>query len=158
MPNKKLYPQRRQLASPPPIPDPKGGVQAGAGSGAGIGAGAFFAGALRFGTVLFVAFFAVFFDDALIVFFFLRAGAAFFLLAFFLAFFAMIVLPFVTASVKSARLSEEPRTTQTVLRYHAERTPAHSAGAEGRITASLRSALNRRGVGPPVAQSINSTV
>jgi hypothetical protein len=147
---------QRQLLSPVPIPDPMGGGQDGAGSGAGIGAGAFFTGALRFGAAFLVTFLAVFFADAFIVFFFLRAGAAFFLLDFLFAFFAINVLPFVQV--------EHPvgphRRPHYQKLYIAEPNEAFTqpAAVTGRPAMCGRRSRSRCGHGPPVAQSINSTV
>lgn len=155
------------------MPDPIGGGQDGAGSGAGagaaagIGAGALLTGALRFGAVgaaFFGAalFFAVFFFGAAFIVFFLRAGAAlflavFFLVALFFAFFAIIVLPFMTASGETTR-SQPETAMRKRLRYAAKPKPAQPTVAAGRAAECGGRSRTCRGHGPPVAQSINSTV
>ena len=147
--------QPRQLLSPVPIPEPMGGGQDGAGSGAGIGAGALFAGAFRFGAAFLVIFLAVFFGAAFIAFFFLRAGAAFFLLAFLFAFFAIIVLPFIAGE------SVGPTRDRIALKHstrEAEEDAAQPADMAGRSAGCGQRSRSRCGHGPPVAQSINSTV
>jgi hypothetical protein len=127
------------------------GAGAGAGSGAGaaiigagFGAGGFLigaclAGALCFGAAFFAFFFgAAFFFADFTSFFFLRAGAAFFFFAdffFAFAFFAMMDLPILATGLKLNPLWPPPVQA--------------TAGADGHST---------DGHGPPVAQSINSTV
>jgi len=143
------------------MPDP-GGVQDGAGSGAGagaagIGAGAFLTGALRFGAAFFFAF--TFFGAAFIV-FILRAGAAFFFATFFLvaflfAFFAIIVLPFMRVENPSDP-SPGPHCPETTYATRPSQAAQPTAAGHGAVLAGRSRTCG--GHGPPVAQSINSTV
>jgi len=167
------------LLSPP---EPGGGGQDGAGAGSDIGGGggagffagagfiagagifagaAFTAGALRLGAAFFAtffgAFFAVFFAADFTVFFFLCAGAAFFFVNFFFAFdfdfFAMIVLPIDATSENPVGPHGRPGS-----RHNNDRAPIQLAAADGRIADRGRCSPSAGGHGPPVAQSINSTV
>lgn len=128
----------------------------GAGAGAGFGAGGFFAAAAFFGAaalgaalafaVLADFFGALFFATTR---FFLRAGAAFtrffVFLAFDFAFFAFF------AMIASRSLRLRVRFANATIRYIA------TAAAAPAVLESPFPA-NASGPGPPVAQSINSTV
>jgi|SRR6476620_11308258 len=128
----------------------------GAGAGAGFGAGGFFAaaaffGAAALGAALAFAFLADFFGALFFATtrFFLRAGAAFtrffVFLVFDFAFFAFF------AMIASRSLRLRVRFANATIRYIA------TAAA---VPAVLESPFpaNASGTGPPVAQSINSTV
>jgi len=128
----------------------------GAGAGAGFGAGGFFAaaaffGAAALGAALAFAFLADFFGALFFATtrFFLRAGAAFtrffVFLVFDFAFFAFF------AMIASRSLRLRVRFANATIRYIA------TAAA---VPAVLESPFpaNSSGTGPPVAQSINSTV
>jgi len=124
-----------------------GAMGAGAGRGAGLGAARFFAAFLFF--VFLAALRAAFFIP---FFFFLRAGAArfafdFFVFAFFRFFdFAMIILPI--GSTKTRRHIRYGILPQPISPYSA----AAAAGARPAFSRSTS------GIGPPVAQSMSSTV
>jgi hypothetical protein len=128
----------------------------GAGAGAGFGAGGFFAaaaffGAAALGAALAFAFLADFFGALFFATtrFFLRAGAAFtrffVFLAFDFAFFAFF------AMIASRSLRLRVRFANATIRYIA------TAAAAPAVLESPFPA-NASGTGPPVAQSINSTV
>ena len=128
----------------------------GAGVGAGFGAGGFFAaaaffGAAALGAALAFAFLADFFGALFFATtrFFLRAGAAFtrffVFLAFDFAFFAFF------AMIASRSLRLRVRFANATIRYIA------TAAAAPAVLESPFPA-NASGTGPPVAQSINSTV
>ena len=128
----------------------------GAGAGAGFGAGGFFAaaaffGAAAFGAALAFAFLADFFGALFFATtrFFLRAGAAFtrffVFLVFDFAFFAFF------AMIASRSLRLRVRFANATIRYIA------TAAAAPAVLESPFPA-NASGAGPPVAQSINSTV
>ena len=128
----------------------------GAGAGAGFGAGGFFAaaaffGAAALGAALDFAFLADFFGALFFATtrFFLRAGAAFtrffVFLAFDFAFFAFF------AMIASRSLRLRVRFANATIRYIA------TAAAAPAVLESPFPA-NASGTGPPVAQSINSTV
>jgi hypothetical protein len=128
----------------------------GAGAGAGFGAGGFFAaaaffGAAALGAALAFAFLADFFGALFFATtrFFLRAGAAFtrffVFLVFDFAFFAFF------AMIASRSLRLRVRFANATIRYIA------TAAAAPAVLESPFPA-NASGTGPPVAQSINSTV
>jgi hypothetical protein len=128
----------------------------GAGAGAGFGAGGFFAaaaffGAAALGAALAFAFLADFFGALFFATtrFFLRAGAAFtrffVFLVFDFAFFAFF------AMIASRSLRLRVRFANATIRYIATAAAA-PAVLENPFPA------NASGTGPPVAQSINSTV
>lgn len=128
----------------------------GTGAGAGFGAGGFFAaaaffGAAALGAALDFAFLADFFGALFFATtrFFLRAGAAFtrffVFLAFDFAFFAFF------AMIASRSLRLRVRFANATIRYIA------TAAAAPAVLESPFPA-NASGTGPPVAQSINSTV
>ena len=128
----------------------------GAGAGAGFGAGGFFAAAAFFvaaalGAALAFAFLADFFGALFFATtrFFLRAGAAFtrffVFLVFDFAFFAFF------AMIASRSLRLRVRFANATIRYIA------TAAAAPAVLESPFPA-NASGTGPPVAQSINSTV
>lgn len=128
----------------------------GAGAGAGFGAGGFFAaaaffGAAALGAALAFAFLADFFGALFFATtrFFLRAGAAFtrffVFLVFDFAFFAFF------AMIASRSLRLRVRFANATIRYIA------TAAAAPAVLESPFPA-NASGAGPPVAQSINSTV
>jgi hypothetical protein len=128
----------------------------GAGVGAGFGAGGFFAaaaffGAAALGAALAFAFLADFFGALFFATtrFFLRAGAAFtrffVFLVFDFAFFAFF------AMIASRSLRLRVRFANATIRYIA------TAAAAPAVLESPFPA-NASGTGPPVAQSINSTV
>lgn len=128
----------------------------GAGAGAGFGAGGFFAaaaffGAAALGAALAFAFLADFFGALFFATtrFFLRAGAAFtrffVFLVFDFAFFAFF------AMIASRSLRLRVRFANATIRYIATAAAA-PAVLESPFPASAS------GTGPPVAQSINSTV
>ena len=128
----------------------------GAGAGAGFGAGGFFAaaaffGAAAFGAALAFAFLADFFGALFFAAtrFFLRAGAAFtrffVFLVFDFAFFAFF------AMIASRSLRLRVRFANATIRHIA------TAAASPAVLESPFPA-NASGAGPPVAQSINSTV
>ena len=135
---------------------------AGAGTGAGFGAGGFFGaaafGAAAFGAAAFgaaLAFGFVFLADFLAALFFattrffLRAGAAF------TRFFAFLVFDFAFfaffAMIASRSLRLRIRFANATIR-HIANAAASPAALETRLPA------NASGAGPPVAQSISSTV
>ena len=128
----------------------------GAGAGAGFGAGGFFAaaaffGAAALGAALDFAFLADFFGALFFATtrFFLRAGAAF------TRFFAFLVFDFAFfaffAMIASRSLRLRVRFANATIRYIA------TAAAAPAVLESPFPA-NASGAGPPVAQSINSTV
>jgi hypothetical protein len=128
----------------------------GAGAGAGFGAGGFFTaaaffGAAALGAALAFAFLADFFGALFFATtrFFLRAGAAFtrffVFLVFDFAFFAFF------AMIASRSLRLRVRFANATIRYIA------TAAAAPAVLESPFPA-NAWGTGPPVAQSINSTV
>ena len=128
----------------------------GAGAGAGFGAGGFFTaaaffGAAALGAALDFAFLADFFGALFFATtrFFLRAGAAFtrffVFLVFDFAFFAFF------AMIASRSLRLRVRFANATIRYIA------TAAAAPAVLESPFPA-NASGAGPPVAQSINSTV
>lgn len=128
----------------------------GAGAGAGFGAGGFFAaaaffGAAALGAALAFAFLADFFGALFFATtrFFLRAGAAF------TRFFAFLVFDFAFfaffAMIASRSLRLRVRFANATIRYIA------TAAAAPAVLESPFPA-NASGTGPPVAQSINSTV
>lgn len=128
----------------------------GAGAGAGFGAGGFFAaaaffGAAALGAALAFAFLADFYGALFFATtrFFLRAGAAFtrffVFLVFDFAFFAFF------AMIASRSLRLRVRFANATIRYIA------TAAAAPAVLESPFPA-NASGTGPPVAQSINSTV
>ena len=128
----------------------------GTGAGAGFGAGGFFAaaaffGAAALGAALAFAFLADFFGALFFATtrFFLRAGAAFtrffVFLVFDFAFFAFF------AMIASRSLRLRVRFANATIRYIA------TAAAAPAVLESPFPA-NASGTGPPVAQSINSTV
>ena len=128
----------------------------GAGAGAGFGAGGFFTaaaffGAAALGAALAFAFLADFFGALFFATtrFFLRAGAAFtrffVFLVFDFAFFAFF------AMIASRSLRLRVRFANATIRYIA------TAAAAPAVLESPFPA-NASGAGPPVAQSINSTV
>jgi hypothetical protein len=128
----------------------------GAGAGAGFGAGGFFTaaaffGAAALGAALAFAFLADFFGALFFATtrFFLRAGAAFtrffVFLVFDFAFFAFF------AMIASRSLRLRVRFANATIRYIA------TAAAAPAVLESPFPA-NASGTGPPVAQSINSTV
>lgn len=128
----------------------------GAGAGAGFGAGGFFTaaaffGAAALGAALAFAFLADFFGALFFATtrFFLRAGAAltrfFAFLVFDFAFFAFF------AMIASRSLRLRVRFANATIRYIA------TAAAAPAVLESPFPA-NASGTGPPVAQSINSTV
>src|SRR6185437_1825911 len=136
----------------------------GAGGAAGAGAGAAFFGAAFLALAFFgAAFFAAFLADFLAVFlaafftpFFLRAGAARFAFDFFafFRFFAMI-----SSDRVQPRLPRKICYSSFLPRILPRRPPQHdppySAATAGMVPGRLASGS---GTGPPVAQSINSTV
>lgn len=145
-----------------PKPELAGGAHDGAGAGAGSDAGiagaGFLAGALRFGAAFFAARFAGFLAADFAAFFFLRAGAAFFFdfVDFFFAFarfFAMIVLPIQATTVKFQSAPNRGRVHATLPTSSRQPAAANDPGA-----ASRRCFSSAGGQGPPLAQSINSTV
>jgi hypothetical protein len=146
-----------------PKPELAGGAHDGAGAGAGAGSGAgiagagFLAGALRFGAAFFAERFTGFRAADFATFFFLRAGAAFFFVFvdFFLAFafFAMIVLPIQATTMKLQSASVRGRVHATIPT--STRQPA--TAKDPRASCRPRS-CTAGGQGPPLAQSINSTV
>ena len=136
----------------------------GAGAGTGLGAGGFFGaaalgaaafGAAAFGAAAFRAAFAFGFAFLAALFFFattrffLRAGAAF------TRFFAFLVFDFAFfaffAMIASRSLRLRIRFANATIR-HLANTAASPAELETRLPA------NASGAGPPVAQSISSTV
>jgi hypothetical protein len=154
-----------------PNPGLTGGVHDGAGAGSGVGAigagfrtgAAFLTGAVCFGAAFFAGRFAARFagfraaDFA--TFFFFRAGAAFFLdfvdffaLAFF-DFFAMISPPDPSYEYENPIGPIGGRVHATIPT--SSRQPA---AADGNSAACPRRSCNADGQGPPLAQSINSTV
>jgi hypothetical protein len=148
-----------------PNPGLTGGVHEGAGAGSGVGAtgagfragAAFLAGALRFGAAFFTERFAGLRAADFATFFFLRAGAAFFLdfVDFFFAFdfFAMISPPDPSYEYENLIGPIGGRVHATIPTSF--RQPA---AADGNSAACPRCSCNAGGQGPPLAQSINSTV
>jgi len=128
----------------------------GAGAGAGFGAGGFFAaaaffGAAALGAALAFAFLADFFGALFFATtrFFLRAGAAFTRFFVFLVFDFSFFAFFAMIASRSLRL--RVRFANATIRYIA------TAAAAPAVLESPFPA-NASGTGPPVAQSINSTV
>ena len=159
--------------SPPP-PKSLGGLHEGigAGSGAGIEEAAGFGAERRFGAALRADFFLVdLFADAFVVFRFLRAGAAFFFLVdrfFALVLFAIMDLPirvrfktraFSTPCPASNARYDTPFQASAKFLVSSSAQPVAVAGCiAGFVAASVRCCRSAGGHGPPVAQSINSTV
>ncbi len=163
-----------QAPSPPPPPKSLGGLHEGigAGSAAGIEGAAGFGAERRFGAALRADFFLVdLFADAFTVLRFLRAGAAFlfFLVDRFFAFvlFAMMDLP-ILVGFKTVRPPRGARRLSRAMTARIQpsakpllRSPAQPVAVAGRIVgfvAALSCSRSTAGQGPPVAQSINSTV
>ena len=162
---------RKLQLPPPPNRNPSAGsmtapAQAGAGSGAGagaaIGAGfGFGAAALRFGAAFFAVFFFVtFFAFDLSVFLLLAGRSGLLLFPGFLLRFCLLRHdrpPDLAIAIQSVR-PPRMRSGETVSVTRRRPGPVQPAVAQGRIAARGRCSRSLGGQGPPVAQSINSTV
>jgi hypothetical protein len=160
---------RYQAPESPPPPKSLGGLHEGigAGSGAAIEGAVGFGAERRFGAALRADFFLVdFFADAFIVFRFLRAGAAFFFFLvdrfFALVLFAIMDLPILVRFKTRASFTPCPASNALYDTPHPRLGFAQPVAVAGRfagfVAASGRCSRSAGGQGPPVAQSINSTV
>lgn len=123
----------------------------GAGAGAGFAAGflafffAFFAGAAFFAAGFALAFFFVFFSA------FFLAGAAFFAFLDFVAFFRFLAM----STSRSVQKFKPHKATASAAAFHPY-SPTSTPRVQPARTSSVRPSCS--GIGPPVAQSMSSTV